>query len=163
MPSLALPIQVPLINGVVWSFAHVKLTIAGLEFTGGFKSIKYSRKRDREIVYSNSPDPVGKTVGQNAYECSAELYLAWWQALQLTVGSTLGNGYGDSPFKIDVAYNNNGFPAFVDTIYNCTIDSTESDNQAGTAALVRTVDFKPTKILFNGFDDLANPLVPGPQ
>ncbi len=158
MANTVAPILVPLTNGVVYSFGHVTLQIAGLEFTGGFKSIKRSRKRSREMVMSNSPDPVGKTLGQNEYQCSAELYLAWWFALLNTVQQTLGNGYGDQPFTILIAYNANGFTPFLDTVLNCTFDSTEADDAAGTGALTRMVEFNPTKILFNGIDDLADPL-----
>lgn len=152
------PIQVPLINGVVYSFGHVTLNIAGLEFTGGFKSIKYSRKRNREMVRSNSPDPVGKTLGENEYAASAEVYLAWWYALLQTVEENLGPGYGDQAFTIVVGYQANGFDPFTDTIVNCTFDTTDADNSQGTAALTRTIEFNPTKIYFNDTDDLQNPL-----
>lgn len=152
------PIAVPLINGVLYSFGHILLEIAGLQFTGGFKSIKYSRKREREIVYSNSPDPIGKTLGQNSYMCSAEMYLAWWLSTLRTIQQNLGDGYGDQPFEIQVSYSANGFDPFQDVIQNCTFDTTEVDQSAGTTALTRPVDFCPTKILFDGVDDLANPL-----
>lgn len=163
MPSTVAPILVPLTNGVVWSFGHVTLNIAGLEFTGGFKSIKRSRKRNREIVYSNSPDPVGKTLGQNEYQCSAEVYLAWWFALLNTVQENLGEGYGDQSFVILISYNANGFEPFQDVVQNCTFDTTDADDQVGTTALTRTIEFNPTKILFNGVDDLADPLVASSQ
>lgn len=159
MSSFA-PIQVPLSNGVVWSFGHVTLNMAGLEFTGGFKSIKRSRTRTREMVESNSPDPVGKTLGTNKYQCSAELYLAWWFAMINTVENTFGKGYGDRPFEIKVSYTNNGFQTFTDRIVNCTFDSTTADDSAGNTALVRMVEFNPTKIYFAGKDDLADPLRP---
>lgn len=158
MANTVAPILVPLTNGVVYSFGHVTLRIAGLEFTGGFKSIKRSRKRKRDMVMSNSPDPVGKTLGENEYQCSAEMYLAWWFALLNTVQQTLGAGYGDQTFTILVSYNANGFTPFQDVILNCTFDSTEADDGTGTQALTRMVEFNPTKILFNGIDDLADPL-----
>ncbi len=154
--------MVPLTNGVVYSFGHVKLVMAGLEFTGGFKSIKRSRVRSREMVESNSPDPVGKTLGTNKYQCSVVLYLAWWYAMLNTVQQTLGAGYGDQPFLIKVAYNANGFVPFQDTIINCTFDSTHADDGVGAGALTREVEFNPTKILFNGIDDLADPLTAPP-
>ena len=44
------PPQVPITNGFVRSMAHVRLEIAGLEFTGGFKAIKRSRKRSRAYL-----------------------------------------------------------------------------------------------------------------
>jgi hypothetical protein len=163
MTATSTPIQVPLINGVVYSFAHITMQIAGLEFTGGFKSIKYARKRNREMVYSNSPDPVGKTLGQNEYSASVEVYFAWWLAVLKTIEANLGPGYGDQSFPTYVRYANNGFDPCVDEILNCNFDTTDADNQAGTTALTRMIDLSPTKILFNGVDDLANPLVAAAQ
>lgn len=152
------PLQVPVINGVVWGFAEIKPIIAGIPFTGGFKTLNYSRKRTREKPMSNSPDPIGKTRGENAYEASAEMYLEWWRATIKTIVATLGPGYGDRSFPIFVSYGNFGFAPFQDVIYNCTFDSTEANNQTGPAALTRTVEFNPTKIKFCNEDDLTFPL-----
>jgi hypothetical protein len=165
MVAAANPITVPLINGTLYSFAHIKLVIAGLEFTGGFKSIDYERTRKRDFPMSNSPDPVGKTLGENEYKCSAVVYLAWFMAMLQTVQQRVGGtfGYGDFSFPIICSYNAVGFPPFVDTIQNCTIDSTKVTQAAGTGALERSIDFNPTKILYNGYDDLANPLQPSAQ
>ena len=52
---------------------------------------------------------------------------------------------------------------YTDVILNCTFDSTEADDSAGITALTREMEFNPTKILFNGIDDLADPLVAPPQ
>jgi hypothetical protein len=163
MAAQITPIQVPLTNGVIRSFGHVRLQIAGLEFTGGFKSIKRSRKRERELPYSNSPDPIGKTLGENKYECSAVVYYDWWSNLLLTVEQELGPGYGDQPFTIFISYVGKNLTTYTDEVRNCTFDSTTADDQAGTAALTREIDFNPTKILFNGIDDLEDPLVAPPQ
>jgi hypothetical protein len=159
MAAQVAPIQVPLTNGFVRSFGHVRLQIAGLEFTGGVKSIKRSRKREREMPYSNNPDPIGKTLGENKYECSAVVYYDWWANLLQTVQSTLGPGYGDQPFTIFISYVGKNLTTYTDQVLNCTFDSTEADDQQGTAALTREINFNPTKILFNGIDDLEDPLV----
>jgi len=156
------PIQVPLTNGVVRSFGHVRLQIAGLEFTGGFKSIKRSRKRKREKVMSNNPDPVGKTLGENEYECSAEVYYDWYMNLLQTV-QNLGEGYGDQPFTLFISYVGQNLTTYTDQVLNCTFDEDDGDDKQGTAALTRTINFNPTKILFGGFDDLADPLTAPPQ
>ena len=163
MTAQIVPIQVPINNGVVRSFGHVRLSVAGLEFTGGFKSIKYSRTRDREQVYSNSPDPIGKTLGENKYECEVSVFYDWWSNLMLTIQNELGPGYGDQPFTIYVSYVGFNLVTYTDVILNCTFDSTEADDSAGITALTREMEFNPTKILFNGIDDLADPLVAPPQ
>jgi hypothetical protein len=163
MTAQTAPVQVPLTNGVIRSFGHVRLQIAGLEFTGGFKSIKRSRTRDRAMVYSNNPDPVGKTLGENKYECSAEVYYDWWANLLQTVQQNLGPGYGDQPFSIYISYVGANLTTYTDQVINCTFDTTKADDSQGTEALVREIDFHPTKILFNGVDDLADPLTAPPQ
>ena len=163
MAAQITPIQVPLTNGVVRSFGHVRLSIAGLEFTGGFKSIKRSRKREREQPMSNSPDPIGKTLGENKYQCSAVVYYDWWMNLLLTVQNTFGPGYGDQSFTIYISYVGVNLNTYTDYVLNCTFDSTEADDAAGVAALTREIEFNPTKILFGGVDDLEDPLVAPPQ
>jgi hypothetical protein len=163
MTAQVTPIQVPLTNGVVRSFGHVRLEIAGLEFTGGFKSIKRSRVREREMPYSNSPDPIGKTLGENKYQCSAVVYYDWWANLMQTVEANFGPGYGDAPFNIYVSYVGVNLNVYTDWILNCTFDTTQADDQQGIAALTREIEFNPTKILFNGIEDLADPLVAPPQ
>jgi hypothetical protein len=162
MAAAIVPIMVPITNGVVRSFGHVRLNIAGMEFTGGFKSFDYSRKREREMVESNSPDPVGKTLGTNKYTAKAEVYVDWMVNLIQTVQS-IAPGYGDQPFPIFVSYVGANLATYTDQIVNCTIDSTEFSHKTGNAALTATVEFNPTKILFNGLDDLADPLVSPPQ
>jgi hypothetical protein len=163
MAAQITPIQVPLTNGVVRSFGHARLEIAGLEFTGGFKSVKRSRKRERELPYSNSPDPIGKTLGENKYQCSAVVYYDWWANLIQTVQSVYGAGYGDQNFLIFVSYVGRNLNTYTDTIIGCTLDSTEADDAAGVSALTREIDFAPVKIYFNGFDDLEDPLISPPQ
>ena len=163
MTAQIVPLQVPLTNGVVRSFGHVRLQIAGMDFTGGFKSIKRSRKRSREQVYSNSPDPIGKTLGENKYECSAEVYYDWYMNLLQTVQNQLGPGYGDQPFTIYISYVGTNLATYTDQILNCTFDDDDGDDKQGTTALTRTINFNPTKILFNGLDDLEDPLQAPPQ
>lgn len=163
MAAQVTPIMVPMTNGFVRSFAHVRLEIAGLEFTGGFKSIKRSRKREREFPMSNSPDPIGKTLGENKYQCSAVLYYDWWMNLLQTVKQNLGPGYGDRGFTIYTSYVGVNLTPYTDIIIGCTFDSTEADDASGITALTREVEFNPLKILFGGVDDLADPLVAPPQ
>jgi hypothetical protein len=44
-------------------------------------------------------------------------------------------------------------------VINCTFDEDDGDDKQGTSALTRMVNFNPTKIKFNGLDDLEDPLV----
>jgi len=146
-------IQVPNTTGFVRSFPHMRLRIAGLEFTGGFKSFKRSRTRERELPYSNLVDPIGKTLGENKYQASAVLYYDWLMNLI----NTIGPGYGDQQFTIYASYGGLNLNAYTDEILGCTFDSTEADDSAGTPALTREIHFNPIKILFGGVDDVQYP------
>lgn len=157
------PLMVPLTNGTIRSFGHVRLNVAGLDFTGGFKEIKRSRKRNRELPRSNNPDPIGKTLGENEYQASIIFYYDWFMNLLQTLQSTLGPGYGDFQFTVYVSYVGQGLTTYQDEILGCTLDSTDATDTQGIAALTRPIELTPTKIKFGGFDDLADPLVAPPQ
>lgn len=148
------PIQYPLVNGVRHSFASIELKLNSQIFVG-FKSINYTRTRNRSLVRGNSPDPLGKTMGENEYSADCELYVAEWNLFQ----ELLGPGYGDVFFQVLVTYSANGFDTIQDVINGCTMDSTEASNSQGPDPTIRKFDLKPLKILFNGIDDLATPLV----
>ena len=148
------PIQYPLINGIRHSFASIELKL-NTQIYIGFKSVNYSRKRSRAQVRGNSPDPMGKTQGDNEYSADIEVYLAEWNQFQ----ASLGPGYGDVFFQVLVTYSANGFDTVQDVINGCTIDSTEASNSQGPDPTVRKFDLAPLKILFNGVDDLLTPLV----
>lgn len=159
MAAQVSPIQVPITNGFVRSFGHVRLNAAGIDFTGGFKSIKRSRTRKRDMVMSNSPDPVGKTLGENEYKCSAVFLFDWYMNFIQTVQNVLGDGYGDQSFSIYVSYVGVNLVTYTDTILGCTIDTSDASDESGTKELTREIEFNPIKILFNGQEDLADPLV----
>ena len=142
----------PLINGVRHDFSSIEM-IFGLRRVIGCKAVNYKRERKREYVYGTSPDPLGKTRGVNEYSADVELYLSEWALVQEIPG------YGDIPFLVVVTYSSNGVDTIVDTLEGCTIDSTDAANGQGPAALTRKIDLNPTKIRFNGRDDMLVPLL----
>lgn len=153
---LALPLQYPSTSGPRTSFQHAELKIAGIPFVG-FKKFDYSRTRSREMIYGANADPLGKSLGQNEYKASCEVYVPEWQ-LFLQSLATAGIAYGDVFFDVTVTYNASGFAVFTDTLKGCSIDSTDAPNAQGTAALTRTFELNPLKILFGGLEDNNAPL-----
>lgn len=163
MSAQVTPIQVPLTTGVARSFGHVRLSLAGLEFTGGFKNLKASIKREREIVYSNNPDPVAKTLGETKYAASVQLYYDWLMNFIQTIQINLGPGYSDQPFTGYFSYVGNNLVTYTDVLVNCTLDGIDWTDTQGNAALMREVELNPTQILIGGFNSNATPLVSPPQ
>ena len=170
---MASPLNYPLINGVKHDFSSVELKLAGQIFVG-FKSINYNRTRTRVMVMGNSPDPIAKTEGTNAYTGDCEIYLAEWNYLQgiliaaaqaagIPQGSTPGSGYGDVLFQVVVTYSSLGFDTITDVLNGCSLDAIEAGNAQGPDPLVRKVTLNPLKIYFGGQDDLGVPLQAPPQ
>ena len=152
------PIQYPLINGVRHSFASVEFRFNGVIYIG-IASMNYKRARTRGWVRGNHPDPLGKTIGENEYSADCELYVAEWNLLQSTLGDANGNGYGDEAFTAVCTYSANGFDMITDTILGCTLDEVEAALAKGVDGVSRKIVLNPVKILFNGKDDVATPLV----
>ncbi len=162
------PILYPLTNGVRHDWASIELHVAG-QIVIARKSIDYSRVRTRAMAEGGSPDPLGKTLGRNAYKATLELLLAeFYQLIGIlsqqaaALGGQNGAGYGDVPFLVQVMYQSRGFDQITDTIIGCTLDSTEAAHGISPDALSRKFELNPTKILFNGLDDLLDPLGPPP-
>jgi hypothetical protein len=153
MPIIPIPIPLPfpLINGKFYQHSSVELRFGASTYQG-VKAINYKRTRTREKVKANSIDPIGKTPGENDYDADVELYLPHFNLWVLSTGI----GYGDVDMLAIVSYTANGLPTITDTILGCTIDTTECASAAGPAALTRKVSLSPTKILFNGVDDVAS-------
>lgn len=156
MTELAYPVVTGFRHGFASLSADFKLPGGGTLTFRGFKSINYTRTRDRGLVRGNHPDPIAKTRGENSYDADCEVYLAEFDALQ----KALGAGYGDVMFNIQVHFVEGGFAGLQDQIIGCTLDSTEGSNAQGTDALTRKFKLTPLKILFDGIDDAEFPLAP---
>jgi len=159
------PIQYPLVNGYRHSWASIEVKVAGQIYYA--TAVNYSRKRSRTKVKENHPDPTAKTRGSNDYDADIELLLSEYNALQAALINQanqqgLNGGYGDVFFQVIVSYTENGLDTVTDTILGCTMDSTEAANAEGTDPSKRKFEMSPLKILFNGQDDLAIPLVAPP-
>lgn len=150
---MSTPIQYPLVNGVRHSYSSIELTLNG-QIYKGFKSINYDRVRGRSMARGNSPDPLGKTRGDNEYSADCELFLAEFNLLI----SKLGAGYGDKLFTVTVTYSENGFDTIEDVLLGCSVDSSTASQGQGPDALSRKVTLNPVKIKFSGLDDLGSPL-----
>lgn len=152
---MATEIQYPMVNGYRHGFSSIELSLKNRKFRG-FKAINYSRTRSREKQWGNHPDPIGKTLGENDYNCDVELYLAEF----LSFLEDLGDGYGDTFFDTTVAYGPHGFDTKTDIIIGCTLDTTEVSNSQGSSALTRKFQLNPLKVKLSGKDDLEVPLGP---
>ncbi len=158
MPTITTtPIPYPDATGARHSWASIKAIIAGQTFLG-IKTCNYDRKRTRSVVMGTHPDPLGKTVGENAYTATIDLYLAEFnqlQAILVGIAADQGVGYGDVFFDLQIQYSANGFDTIQDDILGCTLDATTASQAQGPDSLVRGIELGPLKILWNGEDDYS--------
>lgn len=159
------PIPYALVNGVRHDRSSCELkviaqtpTVSQIMF---FKELNHDRTRTRSLPRGNHPDPVGKTRGMNEYKMDITWYEAEYNWLVETF-SSIGNGYGDVFFTVFLRIVEPWADPITIEALGCTLD-TESAAVADSAdALAIKTELNPIKILRNGVDDLAVPLV-GPS
>lgn len=153
----------PLVNGIRHAFSSMSFVFKSTSGGGSedipdirmfLRSIDYGRKRDRGEVRANHPDPIAKTLGENSYTASMEVYRAEWNLIL----STFGNGYGDDTFTLLVTWGLSGFETVTDELIGCHFDTSDSGGSQGSDPSVVKIDLNPLKIKFAGLDDLAYPL-----
>ena len=147
MANTTSPLAVPLTNGVVRSFAQVRVDFAGLPLNGGIASIKRSRKRNPEMVRSNNADPVGKTTGDNDFEASVTVFYDWYTAMIQTLINNYGPGYGDQQFRVHLRPTSETISSDSATSsIGCTFDSDVGDFSAGVSLSRSEIDSAPAEI-----------------
>jgi hypothetical protein len=70
----------PLINGVSYSWANVKLVLFGVPVIG-ITQIEYKRKQKKENNYGMGTEPVSRGYGNKEYEGKITLYREEWNAI----------------------------------------------------------------------------------
>lgn len=166
MANTTSPLAVPLLTGVVRSFAQVRFEVAGLPLNGGIVSAKRSRKRNFEAVRSNNADPVGQTTGDNEYEGSVVVFYDWYTAMIQILINEFGKGYGDQQFRTYLDYVGTNLVGFGEVWDGCRLASDVLDMSQGIKPLTIDIDLKPLKIYFGvpsganylDYDDNADPL-----
>lgn len=151
------PLQFPLINGLRHDWSSVELK-ANSQIFMGIKAIDYDWTREVQLVRGFSPDPLGQTRGTNTYGCTIEMYLAEWNLFL----SQLGNGFGDIFFSASVSFAENGFDQITDQIIGTRLIGVAANMTQGSDPLTRKLKFQPTKIRYQGFDNLLTPLTAPP-
>lgn len=153
------PIQVPQTTGAMRSFGHARLSLNGLDFTGGFEELKWKIEDTSENQYANNPDPVGWSLGELKYSASVRLYYDW----ALNMIQQIGKGWNHVPFIGYFSFVGAGLVTYTDQLVACRLTSLELDTSAGNAkAISLPIELKPLKILPAGVDGNLYPLVATP-
>lgn len=117
---MATTVVTPLINGTLYSWSNIAISLLGTPFTGVTK-IEYSRKQKMDPKYGIGIEPIGIGYGNATYEGSITMYLDTWQLI--TNAAPNGQPTLIPFFNITVDcgnFVNGSIPlAFKDTLWNC--------------------------------------------
>lgn len=109
--------QTPLINGINYSWANVKLVLFGVPIVGITK-IDYKRKQAKENNYGAGTVPISRGYGKEEYEGSIEIYQD--ELKRIIALSPDGNPMKIPPFNIPVLFEDqNGVLTTTDTLQMC--------------------------------------------
>ena len=94
----------PLINGINYSWAGIKLVLFGVPVVGITK-ISYSAKQKKDNNYGAGTEPVSRGYGNVEYEASIEIYMDEWK--RIIAASPNRNPLAIAPFDVQVLYGSN--------------------------------------------------------
>jgi len=104
----------PLINGINYAWAGVKVVLFGVPVIGITK-ITYNAKQKKENNYGIGVEPISRGYGNVEYEGSIEIYLDEWK--RIIASSPNRNPLAITPFDIQVLYGVNAIaPDQVDVL-----------------------------------------------
>ena len=126
--------QTPIINGVMYSWANVKVILFGVPVIGVTK-ITYKKKAKKENLYGQGSEPIGRSYGNNEYEASITLYRDEWNSI---IKSAPNFDPLSSPFsEIQVVFGGSAVTACTDRLLAAEfLDDPFSVGQGDTKILV---------------------------
>lgn len=135
---------IPLINGVLYSWAEVVVTIAGVPVTG-ITAIEYGDKQDVSNRYGAGRYPVGRSKGRITSSGKMTLYLEEIEAIQRTVPN--GRLQDVALFDVQVSYlKEEGSPIVIDRVRNCTMLDNMRKLKEGDTGVEVEVELLPSHI-----------------
>ena len=106
----------PLINGVNYSWANIKLVLFGVPVVGITK-IEYSKKQKKENNYGMGTEPVSRGYGNNEYEGKITLYRDEWN--KIIAAAPTKNPMDIDFFDIQVVYAGTRVAPVIDVLRSC--------------------------------------------
>lgn len=141
------------VNDIEYAWGSITVKAKGQELTG-IKAISYGDAIEREAVYGAGRHKLGMTRGKYTTEQgSMTLFLKQHRAFI----ATLGDGWGDVPFEIEVRYAETGEDTHVDIIEGCKLAGNPEGGEEGASALEREVKFDFMRIKRDGIYLVALP------
>jgi len=108
-----MPLVNPIINGINYSWANIKLVLFGVPVVG-ITAINYNRKQKKENNYGAGGQPISRGYGNYEYSGDLELYLDEWK--NIISASPGRDPLQIAPFQITVLYGSSTINATKDVL-----------------------------------------------
>lgn len=138
---------VPLINGMLCSWADVVMTINGVPVTG-IVGIEYEDKQDVVNLYGADRHPVGRAKGRITPTAKIILYQEEVQAIQAQAPN--GRIQDIAPFNIAVTYMPDSGVIRTDRIRNCQFSGNSRKWKEGDTGQEVELELVPSHIEWSG-------------
>jgi len=136
--------EVPLINGRAYSYAEVKIKIAGVEVPSVSK-ISYSEEQQKENNYGTGSRPVSRGIGK--IECKASIEIAMNDVEALRDNARDGSLLKLPTFDIEVSFLN-AQKVVTHTIKNCEFTTDGVEAGVDDKDVKKSFDLIPSHILY---------------
>jgi hypothetical protein len=125
----------PLINGINYSWANVKLNLFGVPVIG-ITEIEYSRKMKKENNYGFGQDAISRGYGNIENEGTISIYWEEWRKI-IAAAPSFDPMY-IKPFDIQVLFGQSGLNFAQDTLRSCEFaEDPFSVKQGDTKFIIR--------------------------
>lgn len=136
---------IPLVNGTLYSWADIVVTIAGVPVTG-ITAVEYGDSQEVTNLYGAGRHPVGRAKGRITPSAKITLYQEEVEAIQRQAPN--GRIQDIAPFDIIVSYIPDSGIVTTDKVRNCQFTKNERKWQEGQTGQTVELDLLPSHIEF---------------
>lgn len=137
---------IPLINGILYSWADIVVAIAGVPVTG-ITAIEYGDDQEVNNMYGAGRHPIGRAKGRITPSAKITLYQEEVEAIQRQAPQ--GRIQDIAPFDITVTYIPDSGIVTVDKIRNCSFKSNKRTWTEGDTGKPVELELLPSHIEWN--------------
>lgn len=140
----------PLINGYLFQFSSIILTVDGKPMQG-ITAVNYDSSSEQSMFYGNSKTPVAMTKGTASSTGSLTIPATLRDAFLALVTKGGTRGMFDTPFTVTVSYAEEGNPVTTDILEGCRVSRMSAAHSQGSEPLSVDIELAvPTIIYGNG-------------
>ena len=126
--------EVPLINGVNYSWANITLVLFGIPVRGITK-IEYAKKQNKANNYGWGQEPISRGYANNEYTASFEVYQDEWR--NVIAASPFKDPTLVPPFEVQVVFGGSRLQVQTDILQMCEFtDDAFTANQGDAKLLI---------------------------